>query len=130
MAQRWAMSAASGTFGAWARWARVLAFTALALLASVVVPLQARADGSDQPPADNERVIQIGPQAVVIANERGQLRMYDDPSQKASSCRSLLACMGDVLTQFGLVGYMVFDNATTVGLEHREGALPRVGPSE
>ncbi len=101
--------------------ARALALAALALLAVLMaVPSQARADGSSEPPGDTERVITIGPQAVVIQNERGQLRMYDDPSQQIPSCKSALACLGGVLAAYGIVAYVAYDNFTVVGFERAQ----------
>jgi hypothetical protein len=104
----------------------VLAFAVPALL--VAVPFHAWADGSDQPPDDNEHVITIGPQAVVIQNERGQLRMYDDPSQQAPRCASAAKCLGQVLGVYGIAAFWAYDERTVVGFEEvnppRLGSLP------
>ena len=69
----------------WLKRARMLAVSgAFALLA--LAPITARADGSDRPPGPHERIVKIGPQAVVIENDRGEVRMYDDPSQDVHAC--------------------------------------------
>jgi hypothetical protein len=43
---------------------------------------------SGRPPGPHERIVKIGPQAVVIENDRGEVRMYDDPSQDVHACKS------------------------------------------
>ena len=57
----------------WRRWGRVVALAALLLAAFWTGPV--RADGFDEPPRSGDRVIKIGPQAVVIVNEHGDVRM-------------------------------------------------------
>ncbi len=112
----------------WGRRARGLALAGLLVLAA---PLRAWADGSDQPPSENERVITIGPQAVVIQNQRGQLRMYDDPSQQVVVCKSPLDCLGRVLGVYGVVAFFAYDNLTVVGFENNPITPPRLGsPSQ
>jgi hypothetical protein len=60
---------------------------ALGALALVTVPSSpARADGSDEPPGEGQRVVKIGPQAVVIVDEAGNAIMYDDPTQQVDDC--------------------------------------------
>jgi hypothetical protein len=92
----------------------------------VTVPFQAWADGSDEPPGDTERVITIGPQAVVIQNERGQLRMYDDPAQKVPTCGSSVRCLGQALGAYGLTAFLAFDNLTVVGFDNNRVTPPRL----
>jgi hypothetical protein len=113
----------------WRRRARWLALVVLALL--VLAPLEARADGSDHPPDQGERLIVIGPQAVVIQNAQGQVRMYDDPSQQVTACKSSLACLGRALGIYGVAAFLVYDNFTVVGFENNRFTPPRLGsPSE
>ncbi len=98
------------------------------LLAS---PVRARADGSDEPPGDTDRVITLGPQAVVVRNQRGQLRMYDDPAQKAPGCGSSLSCLGQVLGVYGVAAYLTVDNLVAIGFNGERITPPRLGsPSE
>jgi len=91
-----------------------------------MAPRPAWADGSDQPPAENERVITLGPQAVVIVNERGQPRMYDDPSQRETACKSSLACLAEALGVYGLVGVLAGGNVNVFRLDTRAATPPRV----
>jgi hypothetical protein len=99
----------------WQRWRGVLALAVVALW--LAVPVAARADGSAEPPSDTDRVITIGPKAVVIQNQRGELRMYDDPEQQAPACGSPLACLGQVLGAYGLAAYITLDNLQPLGLQ-------------
>jgi hypothetical protein len=88
----------------------VLALWALVLTA--VLPTRARADGTDEPPGDHERIVKIGPQAVVIVNDQGHARMYDDPSQQAPACKSPAQCAGKALGMLSLFGVMVYEDLT------------------
>jgi hypothetical protein len=107
----------------------VFALVVMALL--LMAPLAARADGSDEPPGETDRVITLGPQAVVIQNRRGELRMYDDPSQRAPACGSSLACLGQVLGAYGVAAYLTIDNLTVIGFEGNRITPPRLGtPTE
>jgi hypothetical protein len=74
------------------RWACVLALGVWALPGLPSAP--ARADGSAEPPGETDQVVKIGPQAVVIKSEHGDVRMYDDPSQQVQGCRSVITCWG------------------------------------
>ena len=111
--------------GRWQRLSRALALVVVALLS--MAPFAARADGSAEPPGDTERVIVIGPQAVVIQNQRGQLRMYDDPAQRAPACGSSLSCLGQVLGAYGVAAYLTIDSLTAIGLEGNRVTPPRLG---
>ena len=97
----------------WLKLARGLAVSgALALI--VLAPVAARADGSDEPPRGHERVVKIGPQAVVIENDRtGEVRMYDDPSQDYRACKSRASCWGNALTMLSWFGLMTYEDLTT-----------------
>jgi hypothetical protein len=86
----------------WRRWAAVLALTVLGL--TTLRPLGARADGSPQPPGEHEHVRKIGPQAVVIVDDQGRARMYDDPSQQAPACKTTAACWGQALGSLATSG--------------------------
>ena len=90
---------------------RMVALAACALLA--LPATFARADGSDEPPAGNERVIKIGPQMVVIEDEHGNVRMYDDPSQQAPACKSNADCWGKSLNIFAAFGILTYEDWTT-----------------
>jgi hypothetical protein len=94
----------------WRRLARVLALTALGLTATH--PRAARADGAPEPPGEHERVVKIGPQAVVIVDAHGHARMYDDPSEDARACKSNRACWGKALGALSLFGVMVYEDLT------------------
>jgi hypothetical protein len=100
----------------------VLALCALVLAA--LGPMRARADGTDEPPGKNERVVKIGPQAVVIVNEHGHARMYDDSSQQAPACKSPAQCAGKALGMLSLFGVMVYEDLT----EGVEGGGRAAGP--
>jgi hypothetical protein len=108
-------------------WAGVIA---LALLGSIALrPAAARADGFDQPPGPTERVVKIGPQATVVVNQRGDARMYDDPTQDAPACKSKGNCMNSALgiaSLFLLATYLEL----TDGIERGSGSLQRFGPQE
>lgn len=108
----------------WQRWVRGLACATLACVLSA--PLAARADGSDQPPDSKDRVITIGPQAVVVQNPHGQLRMYDDPAQRAPGCGSSLSCLGQVLGVYGVAAYLTLDNLTVIGFKGERVTAPRL----
>lgn len=111
-------------------WARRLALAVVALFL-LAAPIRARADGSDEPPRDTDRVITIGPQAVVVRNQRGELRMYDDPAQEVPGCGSPLACLGQVLGVYGVAAYMTLDNLTVIGFKGERISAPRLGsPTE
>jgi hypothetical protein len=94
---------------AWRRWLRALAVGVLGL--GALAPVAARAQSPAQPPGKHERVVKIGPQAVVIVNERGGVRMYDDPSQQVRACKSTLSCLGKSLGVFGVVSYLWYEDA-------------------
>jgi len=79
--------------GPWRRWALVLG----ALVAMLSPTAGVRADGSAEPPGENERVVKLGPQAVVIMDERGQARMYDDPSEQVRVCKTNAGCLARAL---------------------------------
>jgi len=90
----------------WRRWARALALAAVGAL--MLTSARVRADGSAEPPEEHEHVVKIGPQAVVIVNQRGVPRMYDDPAQQESACKTNIGCIGralGVLTGLGVVAY-------------------------
>jgi hypothetical protein len=106
----------------------VLAIAVAALL--LMTPVEARADGSREPPGDTERVITLGPQAVVIQNERGELRMYDDPTQRPPGCGSSLACLGAVLGVYGVAAYLTLDNLTVIGFKGERVTAPRLSSPE
>jgi len=97
------------------RSARRRAIVALLLALGVVVaPGASRADDADAPPpGPRERVVKIGPQAVVIVDGRGEVRMYDDPSQQAPECASRLSCWGKAVGQLGVLGSAVYEELTT-----------------
>jgi hypothetical protein len=100
---------------------------ALGLLA--LRPVGVRADGSDQPPGPGERVHKIGPQATVIVNDRGDVRMYDDPSQQALACKSRADCWGKALNALGVFGILTYEDLTE-GVEGSGRATRPVGPAE
>jgi hypothetical protein len=87
-----------------------VALTVLGLTA--LRPLGARADGSPEPPRKNERVLKIGPQAVVIVDDQGKARMYDAPSEQARACKSPAACWGQALGALGMFGVMTYEDLT------------------
>ncbi len=91
----------------------------------VLAPAAARADGSDKPPGAHERVVKIGPQAVVIENDRtGEVRMYDDPSQDQRACKSRASCWGNALTMLSWFGLMTYNDLTS-GVEGGGRAVER-----
>ena len=76
----------------WRRWCRALALCALVLTAAPATIARGDEpadDGGEDPPGATDRVVKIGPQAVVIVDELGNVRMWDDdPSQQALACKS------------------------------------------
>jgi hypothetical protein len=112
----------------WQRWVRGLAWAALGSV--LMAPLAAHADGSAQPPDSKDRVITIGPQAVVVQNQRGQLRMYDDPAQRPPGCGSSLSCLGQVLGVYGVAAYLTLDNLQVIGFNGERITPPRLSGSE
>jgi hypothetical protein len=94
----------------WRRWARVVALGAGALVALLSTAVHGE-QAKDQIPR-GARVIKIGPQAVVLEDANGHVSMYDDPSQQAVPCNSLLSCMGPVLQTMGVFGVMVYEDLT------------------
>jgi len=113
----------------WQRWGRALALAVVALL--LMAPLAARADGTDEPPGATDRVITLGPQAVVIQNQRGELRMYDDPAQRVPACGSSLACLGQILGIYGVAAYLAVDNLVVIGVPgERLATAPRLSSPE
>jgi hypothetical protein len=111
----------------WRRWTRVVALVVLAL--SAIASPRVRADGSDEPPGDNERIVKIGPQAVVIVDDQGAARMYDDPSQDARACKSRGACWGHALNALSIFGLMTYLDLTE-GVEGGGRAAQRIAPLE
>jgi hypothetical protein len=95
----------------WRRWACLVALAAFAFAAGRTIG--ARADGDDRPPGDDEHVHKIGPQATVIVNNHGDVRMYDDPSQQSRECKSRADCWGKALNAMGLFGLMTYEELTT-----------------
>jgi hypothetical protein len=96
----------------------------------LAVPVGARADGTDEPPGDTDRVITLGPQAVVVRNQRGQLHMYDDPAQRVPGCGSSLSCLGQVLDVYGVAAYLTLDNLTVIGFKGERISPPRLSAPE
>ncbi len=94
----------------WRRSALALALTVLGLTA--LRPLGARADGAPEPPGKHEHVRKIGPQAVVIVDDQGKARMYDDPAEQARACKSARACWGQALGALGFFGVMTYEDLT------------------
>jgi hypothetical protein len=97
----------------WRGWLRVLAFGALGL--ALLAPVAVRAEeGPAEPPGEGEHVVKIGPQTVVVVDQRGRVRMYDDPSQDARrGCRNNLSCMGRVvLDAVGVLTVFGYDDTT------------------
>jgi hypothetical protein len=92
------------------RWGRALA--AALLLVAALSSRAARADGSAAPPAGDDRVIKIGPQAVVIVNQHGDVRMYDDPAEQARACRSKGACWGGALGILSTFFVLTYEDLT------------------
>ena len=111
----------------WRRWSRVLALPVLGLLA--FRPMGARADGSDEAPGPGERIHKIGPQATVILNDRGDVRMYDDPTQQALACKSRADCWGKALNALGVFGILTYEDLTE-GVEGSGRAVEPVGPPD
>jgi hypothetical protein len=105
----------------------VLALVACALFA--VPHGAARGNDAAEIPR-GARVIKIGPQAVVIQDAKGHVRMYDDPSQQARPCKSKLSCMGPALQVLSVFGVLVYEELTTAveGTEAR--VTDRIGPLE
>ena len=102
----------------WRRWCRALALFALLLTAGPATIARAEEqpadDGGEDPPTATDRVVKIGPQAVVIVDEHGGVRMWDDdPSQQAPACKSALACWGGTLQIFAGFAIATYEDFTT-----------------
>ena len=104
-------------------WGRALALCALlftAAPATIARGDEPGHDGGPDPPGATDRVVKIGPQAVVIVDELGNVRMWeDDPSQQAPACRSALACWGGALQVFAGFAIATYEDVTT----NTEGAI-------
>jgi hypothetical protein len=96
--------------GEWRRWARVLALGVWALAA---LPSTVRGEDAAEQIPPGARVVKIGPQAVVLEEANGHVSMYDDPSQQAVPCKSLMSCMGPMLQAMGVFGAMVYEDLTS-----------------
>ena len=107
----------------WRRWWRALAVGTLLLTVSPATISRADEAFDDRgadPPGATDRVVKIGPQAVVIVDELGGVRMWeDDPSQQAPACRSALACWGGALQIFAGFAIATYEDVTT----NTEGAI-------
>lgn len=101
----------------WPRWCRALALCALVLASAPATRARAdepAADGGEDPPGATDRVVKIGPQAVVIVDEFGGVRMWDDdPSQQAPACKNALACWGGALQIFAGFAIATYEDFTT-----------------
>jgi hypothetical protein len=101
----------------WRRWWRALALCTLALTAAPATIARGdepAVDGGQDPPGATDRVVKIGPQAVVIVDEHGNVRMWDDdPSQQARACKSAAACWGGALQIFAGFGIATYEDWTT-----------------
>jgi hypothetical protein len=101
----------------WRWWCRALALCALVLTAAPASI--ARGDepvdgGGQDPPGATDRVVKIGPQAVVIVDEHGNVRMWDeDPSQQVLACKSAAACWGGALQIFAGFAIATYEDFTT-----------------
>jgi hypothetical protein len=102
----------------------VLALPVLGLFA--LRPIGALADGSDEAPRPGERIHKIGPQATVIVNERGDVRMYDDPAQQTAACKSRAECWRKALGALGVFGVLTYEELTE-GVEGSGRAVEPVG---
>ena len=111
------------TMRRWRRWCGALALCALVLTAAPATIGRADEpvdDGGEDSPGATDRVVKIGPQAVVIVDEFGGVRMWeDDPSQQAPACRSALACWGGALQIFAGFSIAAYEDVTT----NTEGAI-------
>ena len=108
----------------WRTMCRALALGA-ALLSSAPAAT-ALAEGDPAPPDETDRVVKIGPQAVVIVDESGNARMYDDPSQQALACKNRADCWGKALSIFGVFGLSTYEDVTR-GVEGSGGLMERQG---
>ena len=101
----------------WPWWGRALALCAL--MFTVAPATIARGDepgraGGDDPPGATDRVVKIGPQAVVIVDEHGNVRMWDDdPSLQQRACKSAAACWGSTLQIFAGFAIATYEDWTT-----------------
>jgi len=107
----------------WRRWGRALALGALMFTAAAATTARGDEppdDDGEDPPGATDRVVKIGPQAVVIVDEHGNVRMWeDDPSQQAPACRSKAACWAGALQIFAGFGIATYEDVTT----NTEGAI-------
>jgi hypothetical protein len=101
----------------WRRCWRALALCVLVLAAApatIARGADPADDGGEDPPGSTDRVVKIGPQAVVIVDERGNVRMWeDDPSQQARACNSALSCWGGALQIFAGFAIATYEDFTT-----------------
>ena len=62
-------------------------------------------------------------------NDRGDVRMYDDPSQQSTECKSRADCWGKALNAMGLFGILTYEELTD-GVEASGRSSQPVGPAE
>jgi hypothetical protein len=87
------------------------------------------ADDAAPRPPEGSRIVKIGPQAVVLVDEHGNVQMYDDPSQQDRACKSRLQCWGGALGAFGFFGAATYETLTD-GVERSGGSLQQFGAAD
>ena len=76
-------------------------------------------------------MITLGPQAVIVQNARGEVRMYDDPSQQVVACKSSLSCLAHALGVYGVAAFLIYDNFDVIGFDNNRFTPPRLSsPAE
>lgn len=109
----------------WSKWALGLAALAMVCLGPGI------AGAKDAPAAlpEGSRLVKIGPQAVVLVDEHGNVQMYDDAAEEQRSCKSTLQCWGGALGAFLFFGAMTYEELTTSN-EASSGTIQRIGPPD
>jgi len=104
-------------------------FAAAALVLAVMRPGIAFGDDKTPELPEGSHLHKIGPQAVVIVDEHGNARMYDDPAEEARACKSPLQCWGGALGAFLFFGAATYEEFTSAN-DASSRAVERVGPSD
>jgi len=109
------------------RWSKWFGLAALAMVC--LGPGIAAAKNAAAELPEGSRLVKIGPQAVVLVDEHGNVQMYDDPAEEQRSCKSGLQCWGGALGAFLFFGAMTYEELTSAN-EASSRTLERVGPAD
>jgi hypothetical protein len=75
---------------------RALAVFTLGLTVALAGPVRAQDRTEPPPPPGKDRLIQLGPEAVVLEDDHGNIRMVDEPAHKLGNGQAAGAAFGAV----------------------------------